>query len=434
VAEKWRVELNQYQDDFIFSTCRFPALFSAWGTGKTLAMIIKGLRLSEESPHNLGAIFRKEYTDLRASTMKDWYDYTGIPINEQKKEAKVGNSTVMFLHAKELDILNNINLGWAGVEQTDEIDNPDVFDKLDGRCRRNGVKQHCVMAIGNTTDENHWQYRYWKDNPDKDTRFQYWEADSFANAHNLPKETIESWRLLEKRNPALFKRFVLNLWGIGNDQFVVISPDLIARFRESWSPNIPDTKIISIDPSLGGDECTIKYFRKREVRDKFSLFERDTMKIAGYAVQMGTKWDCDNYIVDVIGVGVGVADNLRQQGKEVQYFNSSEKSTDPRYENRRAEGWFYMQSEWQEGRVPYPEDTETRRQLTSVRFLPPSGSKGTMRIEEKALIKKRISRSPDDADNFQMGIWGSQFVKPKARSEGEYRYKHKQDTGGYMSV
>lgn len=47
------------QDNFIFSEARFPAYVGAWGTGKSFAGIQRAMILSEESPKNLGVIFRR---------------------------------------------------------------------------------------------------------------------------------------------------------------------------------------------------------------------------------------------------------------------------------------------------------------------------------------------------------------------------------------
>jgi len=48
INEIFRVKLLPYQDRFIFSEDKFPALISAWGTGKTLSLIMKGVLKSQK--------------------------------------------------------------------------------------------------------------------------------------------------------------------------------------------------------------------------------------------------------------------------------------------------------------------------------------------------------------------------------------------------
>ena len=73
IQENDRVfKLIKPQADFIRSEARYPAYVGGWGTGKSTALIAKGVLLSEKYPGNLGVIFRKEFTDLRDSTIKDF--------------------------------------------------------------------------------------------------------------------------------------------------------------------------------------------------------------------------------------------------------------------------------------------------------------------------------------------------------------------------
>ena len=78
--------LRPYQERFIDSMKRYPALIAGIGTGKTFAAIMKSVLLSNKYPGNLGLVVRKEFTDLRDSTMKDFEKYTGMKINSMKQQ------------------------------------------------------------------------------------------------------------------------------------------------------------------------------------------------------------------------------------------------------------------------------------------------------------------------------------------------------------
>lgn len=444
----WRVEFRPYQSAFYKSEVRYPALGSAWGTGKSLAMILKGHKFSTDYSHNLGVIFRKEYTNLRNSTMKDYVEYTGMTINEGKKSAIYPNgSEILFMHLDEIGVVQNMNLGWFGIEQADEMPSPDPFNMLRGRLRR-AVPKRQGMAIMNATSEEHWAFQLWKNNPESDPSFRMWEATSFDNAVNLPADTIEDWRKLEKTDPVMFRRFIMNEWGISDDQFAVIRSEWLGALLGRGLPELPGSdilqpprerrRIVSIDPSLGGDECTIKYFENCEVKDKLSLFERDTMKIVGNAAAFAGG-RTTNFIVDDIGIGDGVAARLTEMKFNVQRFTSTEKAlNEKKFSNHRAEGWWYLREQVQNQMIPYPADPEIRRQIVAFRYRPEKlGSNGKIAIELKTDVKKRIGRSPDDGDNYMMGIYGTQFVKPEAKPSLADRWgirKHKNRGYSHMSA
>src|SRR3990167_7158215 len=136
------IKLKPFQDKFIFSEKRYPALVSSWGTGKTMSLIEKIRIHCERNQKALVLFCRKEFTDLKDSSIKDWNDNTGIIVGSDR-DAKFSNgSIVMFRHAEELqgNNLNNINLSAFGVEQAEEFETDEVFFKLQGRLRRNGFK------------------------------------------------------------------------------------------------------------------------------------------------------------------------------------------------------------------------------------------------------------------------------------------------------
>ncbi|MDD4924295.1 MAG: phage terminase large subunit [Dehalococcoidales bacterium] len=436
--EKFRVVLKKYQDNFLFSTVRFPALFSGWGTGKSMCGILKIMKLAEDYPGNRLVIFRKEFTDLAKSTMKDFTLYTGIPVSEHKKEVVLPNkSEIFFLHMKELDILKNMNIGGYLLEQAEELETSEQFDYLDGRLRLKAAGLRQGIVIANTTEETHWIYRYWKENPTKDNRFQYWEANSFENEDNLPADTIESWRLMEARNPAVYKRFIANKWGIGDDQFILIPSQSIEALKDitlTTQVGKKPKRLIACDPSLGGDECVAHAIDDGKIIDTEIYHDKDLMILVGHLLLLGAKHKIDDYAIDCIGLGQGIASRLNELGKRVQYIGSAEKSADITCYNRRAEMWWYVSQEIHRKRIPYPEDPELRRQLSSVRYKV-LNSDGLIQLEPKETTKKRLGNSPDRADAFVYGIWGLQNVKPPPVTTETYRDKHKQDgTGNYMSV
>jgi hypothetical protein len=203
------IALNSKQRTFGNSQVRYPAYIAAWGTGKTMTAIMKGMLLSETFPNNLGLFVRKNFTDLRDSTIKDFEDYTGLTVNKANKEITLANgSVIMFRHGDELSTLQNINLGWFVMEQAEEFDTAEQFDMLRGRLRRAvGVRQG--MVIGNTAGHN-WIWDRWRNK--KLPEYELTESDTFENRENLPADFIKDLERLRTENPRKFNRYVMNSW------------------------------------------------------------------------------------------------------------------------------------------------------------------------------------------------------------------------------
>ena len=407
-------------------------------------MIMKILKLCADYPNNLGIIYRREFTDLRDSTMKDFKEYTNLKINMQRNEVEIPGtgSTIMFRHAKDLDmaIKQNVNLGFFGLEQADELESNDTFYTLFGRLRRGTFQQGIVIA--NATDENHWLYPIWKKphvekKPKAD--FPLWEATTFDNADNLPEGFLKSLEITRVDKPAIYERYVENSWNVGADRFILISSELLLKLQTGFLSWQDDKKIISCDPALDGDECVLYYIKNGEKLDEKIIQERDTMKTVAELMIMGGKYKCDDYIIDIIGIGKGIGDRLREMKRRdmknrVQFFNSAEKENIPKNVlNRRAQAWWYVEKEIRERRVPYPDDPILRKQLTSVHYVPIDSS-GKTKIESKKDLRKRLGCSPDRADTYIMGIFGLQNVKVQKPRDAWTRKRRSGGPGDWLTA
>lgn len=229
VVEK-KINFEPKQAAFFESTARFPCFKASWGTGKTMTAIFKGILLSNIYKNNLGLIVRRKFTDLRDSTLKDFERYTGLKVPMSTKEVTIPgtNSVIMFRHGDELSGLQNVNLGWAYIEQAEEFDSTDEFDMLRGRLRREleinekfeayppfdglvaklksgPVRQ--IMLIANANGHN-WIWRNWTKYPQPEHELH--EMTTFENWENLPKDFIEDLKSMEVESPKKYRRYVNN--------------------------------------------------------------------------------------------------------------------------------------------------------------------------------------------------------------------------------
>ena len=221
-------------------------MLQAWGTGKTMLAIYKGVLLSQIYKDNLGLVVRRKFTDLAKSTMKDFTRYTGLKIPQGTKEVTIPGTTsqIMFMHGDELSGLQNVNLGWVYIEQAEEFDSIEQFDLIRGRLRRElepvedfesfdpayddliaELKAHPLrqIMVGANAAGHCWTWKNWikdrvdemviEDGPysgEKFKAFELHEATSYDNYHNLPKDFIMDLAAMKINSPAKYKRYVLN--------------------------------------------------------------------------------------------------------------------------------------------------------------------------------------------------------------------------------
>ena len=139
-------------------------------------------------------------------------------------------------------------------------------------------------------------------------------------------------------------------------------------------------------------------------------------------------------IVDVIGVGGGVVDRLREQGFEVVAFNASEatdrkdRSKELGFVNKRAGAWWLLREMLDPAygaSLALPPDDLLTGDLTAPHYSVQSG--GRIQIEAKDDIRKRIGRSPDSGDAVMQACWEAaqgigeiwlEAMKDRAESDG----------------
>lgn len=418
------------QDAFMFSEAKFPAYVASWGTGKSFAAIQRGLLLSDESPDNLGVIFRREFTDLRDSTLKDFELYTGLKVGSDRSVTLANGSTILFRHLEEMHgTMQNMNLGWFWIEQAEELETDTQFFVLHGRLRRN-VKRRSGFITANTNGRN-WIYKLWKAQRGADPEYPLFEATSLDAKDYLPADTLAEWMKLKDKAPKLFARFVMNSWDESDTTDIIIQPEWVREaYKRELNVTYPIRKIASIDVARYGDDKTVIYGIENNVQiGKDSWEKKSTMETVGRAVIFAKKHGIEAFAVDEIGVGSGVADRLSELGYQVVFVNAAEKAAGSGYYNRRAEIYQTGADLFQEGQVQLdPTDHDLIEQLSWAKYKTIK-SNGVYQVEPKDDIKERYKRSPDDADAFLNGLW----ALPQVRLV-EKRDKYARKPQGYAPV
>ena len=322
------MNFKQQQLDFIGSPEQFPAYIAGVGTGKSTALIAKALFHSKESPNNLGVIVRKQYSDLRNSTIKDFQDYTNLKVNESNHEVRFPNgSTLLFIHGDILDSLKNINCGFFGIEQAEEFTDDTAWQFLKMRLRRD-VKFRTGFIIGNTAGHN-WIYDIYKrSGPPPNHELIEANTYDFAGIYKDRPDYIKNLETLPKQ---LFERFVMNSWEIAEgrifqmweERYHVI-PD--QTFPDWWETfGAMDTAIASGVFSAGLYKVSPEgdVIRFKEYYDKEKLISEHCSAInkmaKGYSI---SQWIADpsafNKTREKLGQLYSIADELEDYGISIR--------------------------------------------------------------------------------------------------------------------
>ncbi len=324
-------QYQPWQYDFVYSKANHPAMISAWGTGKSLSLIFRALLYAQCIPNNLIYILRREWVDLKDSTIKDFELYTSMTVGSDRNVKLPNGSVIMFRHIEELNRagknLQNVNLGAFFIEQAEELPTDREFFILFGRLRRKvvpndyfkalGLPDHTGCVVGNVAGDN-WIKKLWKNK--KDPQFPLMEAITQDNAANLPKDFLDGLELLRTRKPEIYKRFVLNDWSaeVEGRVFQLID-SCIAGFNEE--PKAGFDYLLGADFAKSQD-FNVAFVLNRQTKH-FDYFERWTNTSWNLTKErfkaIAGKYNNALLIPDSTGVGDPIVEDLQRDGVRVFY-------------------------------------------------------------------------------------------------------------------
>ena len=151
---------------------------------------------------------------------------------------------------------------------------------------------------------------------------------------------------------------------------------------------------VGVDVARFGNDKTIICPRfGNNVQPMIKRFKEATTQTVGRVKQLH---GAESYNIDDIGVGGGVTDQLIEDRVEnVNGVNVGAKANDPQFVNLRAELYWKVAELFKAGDIAIPDDPELISQLASIHY---EFTRHGIKIEDKEQVRKRIGRSPDEAD------------------------------------
>jgi hypothetical protein len=180
----------------------------------------------------------------------------------------------------------------------------------------------------------------------------------------------------------------------------------------------PGRKILGVDVARGGEDETAVSTRYGNIVERIDRMRlADTMETVDFVAPLLNE-PHSIAVVDVIGIGAGVYDRLRQmhaqgliRGSAIP-FNAGASSSrsdaigQMRFRNDRAAAWWRFRELLDPSRgsnICLPDDERLIEELVAVKYEHHVG--GIIKIESKDEIKKRLGRSTDTADSVIQSFW-----------------------------
>lgn len=177
-----------------------------------------------------------------------------------------------------------------------------------------------------------------------------------------------------------------------------------------------------VDIARSGEDQTVVAVRQGNAIVALERWHlADTMETTGRVKVLIARWKPESVVVDVIGIGAGVYDRLKEMGVPAVAFNASEK-TDARdssgqlsFLNKRAAAWWVMREMLDPQNraadaIALPPDEKLMADLTTPRWKVNSG--GKIQLESKDDIRKRLGRSTDAGDAVVMVLTAHRISVP----------------------
>lgn len=198
----------------------------------------------------------------------------------------------------------------------------------------------------------------------------------------------------------------------------VVPFSAVAACRIPMEGSEEGPKRLGMDVGAGGDKTVITFRSGKKVMWQRSYSTPDAMAAVGYAVQAIKDTGAERIMVDVIGVGWGVAGRLDELRKDnlhncrVIPVNVGQNSHDTKkYPKLRDQLWWEARDrsvdrEWDLSEL----SDEAISQLVAPRYMPDSS--GRNKVEKKDETRVRIGRSPDDADSLLLAFYEAPGTGP----------------------
>jgi hypothetical protein len=450
LSKRYDPRTNLKQMEFHAAPEEYKLFGGAMGGGKTAALINEGQQLNLDYPDNFGLLIRKTWPSFRDTVLPQIEKFIDIKLiadwNHSSKYIIYKNGSKIRYGGlgdkpDDWEKWMSGEYGWIAIDQAEQFTEIE-YEMLATRLRLKlpGIKYFFLLSCNPNIG---WiKERFIESNRDDHIFIPSLPMD---NAANLPATYID--RMKKILTPQRQKALLDGDWeAVGEPDNVYTYLEVQKATKRRLQASLPIE--IGVDVARSGDDQSVIALREgMRVRIYSEKKGHDTMRTTGLvwlccskSIIPDLKEKLDKIVikVDADGLGAGVVDRLKEQKSEkeklftdmilkgltpkkraalkeegyklqikILEIHGSGKARSPgEFKNLRAEihmGMMYLLPD-----LDLPEDREITTQLMAIKYK--INSAGQIQIMPKEEIKKKLGRSPDQAEAI---IYSLASIKPQ---------------------
>jgi len=221
-------------------------------------------------------------------------------------------------------------------------------------------------------------------------------------SENVSKESIARLERKYGRESNYFRINVLGLEPESSDD-TLIPLEWVQRAVDIDIESVKgDPLLVGVDVAREGNDKSVILSRRGPVVEMVKDYaNKDTMELSGLVSIFIADNDPSAVAIDVIGVGGGVVDRLKEIGHRVTSVNVANKARKPeKFKRLRDELWWKVREAFENSKIKIPNDEELIYELSNIKY--EVESSGKVKVESKGKMKERGVSSPNKADALVM--------------------------------
>jgi phage terminase large subunit len=411
---------NPKSKQAIAHACRASFLLfgGAMGGGKSWWLCAEAIKNVMKFPGNRLVIVRKELTVLRRTILVTFRAICPPEIianfNQSTLEVTFINGSVLtFIEANQskdplLQKLKGLEIGWFGIDEANEV-TEEVYKILRTRLRwilPDGSKPRYEGRL-TSNPEPCWLIPVFINSDASDEMYiQSLTTDNYDE----DDEYLLQLKRAFKDSPNLMRKYLQGDWTLVDSINQLISNTAIKACEEKI--NLEYNNAMGVDVARFGDDKTVfTIILNGNVEHIESYRETSINEVVTRAIALMEEYkiEAEHVGVDSVGIGAGVVDNLKAMGYNVLEIQGGAKPEEKDQEeafkpfNLRAQIYYQLKKDIEIGNLGNIVNGQLKQELPAIKYEIVSDK--TVKILDKAALKKILGYSPDFADSLAYANW-----------------------------
>ncbi|MCK5642003.1 MAG: hypothetical protein KAJ19_14460 [Gammaproteobacteria bacterium] len=262
-----------------------------------------------------------------------------------------------------------------------------------------------------------------------------WDAEK---SDRVDKDHVERAERKYGRNSNYFR---VNIKGVPPlaDTDTLIPAEWVQDAKDKWALNEyecdpDDPYVFGVDVGAGGDNSVLVHRQGGRVEKIQKDNNPDTMFLTGWIVKNKDDYGATTINIDMVGLGLGVYDRLRElKIPRVYPVDARKRPRNPeKFFRVRDEMWWSLRRRFEAGLIEIPDDDDLIGELSTMKYS--IDSSGKIKVESKKDMRKRGIESANVADALCMSFYNSDTIFKKRQIDAYDDVEDDDDGGSWMGA